>query len=186
MAYYVGGNRVFVSPTCTKADLDGDVCSDVYVYEMDPMKKRRFHQMMKLVPKAALMSIAALFYAQVAIEKELERVFWIYVMFLPIAVYFGALYDSTTFPRRVGVEGLHLRLSEVSESMSFCWAQAAAFLPMVFAFVMILQMPWAYSWIVLLSLVAIGGLPVLAFSFACYRLRMVARARVASSRQRPN
>jgi hypothetical protein len=97
-------------------------------------------------------------------------------MLLPAAVYFGALLLATTFPRMVCVSGQRLRLATGRESMSFCWAQVSIFVPMIVAFVMILQMRWSPSVTVLIHAV-FGGIPVLSVAVALRRLWLVMRAR---------
>lgn len=177
MAIYMNGERLFVSPTQAKVAFDGESYGGPYVYEMNPAKREIFLFIMEMVPKAMLVAIAVLFYASVFVESELERTRWIFVMFLPAAVYFGALFISTTFPRRVCVSALQLRLSAGRDSLSFCWAQIAIFVPMIFAFVLILQMRWSYSWVTFLAHAIFGGFPALCGAFAIHRLRSVVRAR---------
>lgn len=177
MALYSSGGRLFLSPTQANVAFDGDAYGGPYVYEMDPSKREKFLSIMELVPKVMLIAVAVLVYASVFVENELEQTRWIFIMLLPAAVYFGALLLATTFPRRVCVSGQRLRLATGRESMSFCWAQVSIFVPMIVAFVMILQMRWSYSSVTVLIHAIFGGIPVLCVAVALRQLWLVMRAR---------
>lgn len=176
MAIYSSHYRSFVSPTSAKAELDGSVPGGVYVYEIATGKRAALIGVMSIVPKVAVFTIAFLCYVNFFIEDELKQLMWLYVMLVPAVVYFGALFFMTTFPRRVDVPGMRLSLSATDDSVTFCWAQIATFLPMVIAFIIPAQMHWRPSLSTVFALVVFGVLPIAACGFAAYRLRLVLQA----------
>ena len=182
MTIYIAKHRSFVSPICAKPEIDGDAHGDVYVYEVAAGKRSILMKSMRIVPKVAALTIAVLLYANFFVQDELKRMMWLYVMLVPAFVYFGALLHTTTFPRRVGVSGMRLILSATDDSVIFCSAQLAVFVPMTLAFTVVAQMHWRPSLTTLFALVVVGVFPVAASAFAVYRLRLVLRASAKSAR----
>lgn len=181
MAIYSSNNRAFVSPTSAKTELDGSDPGAVYVYEIATGKRATLRRVMNIVPRVGTLTIAFLCYVNFFVEDELKQMMWLYVMLAPAAVYFGALFFTTTFPRRVGVLGMRLSLSAIDDSVAFCWAQIAIFLPMVVAFVIAAQMHWRPSLGIVFATVAFGICPVVGCAFSAYRLRLVLQAGAKSA-----
>jgi hypothetical protein len=182
MALYKTDGQIFVSPTQAKMDFDGDSYGGVYVYEMNSTKGNVFQRMMNLVPKAMVISLAVIVYAQFAIESDMMKVALSLVMFLPMSVYFGALYISTSFPRMVGVGGSRLKLLAV-ESMSFCIAQISSFVPPSYFFLVVaLQMDYVASSKLPVILALVGGVMAFCVFSAVYRYRLVLRVKTGQYR----
>ena len=181
MAIYTSHDRSFVSPTSAETELDGNVPGGVYVYEIATGKCAILMRVMGIVPRVAAFTIAFLCYVNFFIEDELKQLMWLYVMLVPAVVYFGALFFTTTFPRRVDVPGMKLSLSATDDSLTICWAQIAIFLPMAVAFIIPAQMHWRPSLGVVFAHVVFGPFPVAACGFAVYRLRLVLKSGTKSA-----
>jgi hypothetical protein len=176
MAIYLGKNRSFVAPIHVNTKIDESAHGDVYVYEISAGRRATLSRAMSIVPKVAALTIACICYVNFFIENELKRMMWLYVMFVPAVVYFGALLFTTTFPRRVREPGMRLSLSASDDSVIFCWAQVAIFVPMTLAFIVVAQMHWRPSPVNIFAAGIFGVFPVAACIFAAYRLQLVLKA----------
>lgn len=182
MALYKTDGQIFVSPTQAKMEFDGDSYGGVYVYEMNSTKVQVFQRMMSLVPKAMVISLVVIVYAQFEIESDMMKVALSLVMFLPMFLYFCALYMSTSFPRMVGVGGLRPKLLAM-ESTSFCIAQISSFVPPSYFFLVVaLQMDYEASSKLPVILASVGGVTAFCVFFAVYRLRLVVQVKTGQYR----
>ena len=189
MAIYSSNGRIFVTPVYARAELDGNLVSGIRVYEVSADEQERLYKALGRVPLAMFFATAVIVYAHIAIESALRAMAFSLVMFLPLLLYFYALYVSTTFPRTVVIDGLRLKLLTTEGSISFCVANIAAFVPLIyiviqtyFMLMMARHLDTGNSSLGLIVLVSASGLIVLAVMFSLNQLRLVVRARERVSR----